>query len=373
MSDAKLKAKRERVLSVVSGAGGEPTINAESYNSSFMRALNWYGANEDEKKIFEYAAAFVKADPELKQYLTAVRHANYMDVKPIGVIARLLRREQFVSDEHQARVRTLLAEIQAKHKVSREPVETTVQPDAAPAASIQTRILDSARKYAAEVDAQIDAYVVDKSNDFSMKSYLSSNSISGPVAKRMGELYKPLVTELEQAIQGDDAQLKEGYSHFTKPQLKKFMGFVQGLIDECNQQVVSARAQRKPRARKEKPASVIVAKMKYMREFTELKLKSISPTMIVGASELWVYAPDKRKMTVYRAVNGGSLSVSGMSILNYDLATSEVKTLRKPAEFFKGITSTGKRALANAWKNVNGKATAPRSRINEDMILYAAN
>jgi hypothetical protein len=76
---------------------------------------------------------------------------------------------------------------------------------------------------------------------------------------------------------------------------------------------------------------------------------------------------------VYRAANGGSLSVSGMSVLNYDLATSETKTIRKPEEFFKSITSTGKRALANAWKNIKGKGTTPRSRINEDMILFAAN
>ena len=373
MSDAKQKAKRERVLTTVRGYSGEPMIDKDSYSTSFVRALNWYGANEDEKKIIEYALTYVKANPELKSYSSAIKHASYADVKPIGVMARLLRREQYVSPEHQARIKTLLDEILSKHKAPKEEEIEEVEVAAAPVATIQTRMLDSARKFAAEVDYQIDEYVANKSSDFSMKSYLVSSAISGPVAKRMGELYKPLITELTDAIEGADDQLKEGYSNFTKPQLKKFLAFVQSIVDECSQQVVSARAQRKPRARKVKPASVIVAKMKYMKEYTELKLKSISPTMIIGADELWVYTPEKRKLTVYRAANGGSLSVSGMSILNYDLATSETKTIRKPEEFFKSITTTGKRALANAWKNIKGKATTPRSRINEDMILFAAN
>jgi len=372
MSEAKQKAKRERVLMTVRGYSGEPMIDKDSYLISFIRALNWYSANEDEKKIIEYALTYVKANPELKSYSSAIKHASYADVKPIGVMARLLRREQYVSSEHQARIKTLLDEILSKYKPPKEEEVEEVEV-AAPVANIQTRMLDSARKFAAEVDYQIDEYVASKSSDFSMKSYLVSSAISGPVAKRMGELYKPLISELTEAIDGTDAQLKEGYSNFTKPQLKKFLSFVQSIVDECSQQVVSARAQRKPRARKEKPASVIVAKMKYMKEYTELKLKSISPTMIIGADELWVYTPEKRKMTVYRAANGGSLSVSGMSVLNYDLATSETKTIRKPEEFFKSITSTGKRALANAWKNIKGKGTTPRSRINEDMILFAAN
>jgi hypothetical protein len=371
MSDAKLKAKRERVQATIRGASGEPFIDPENYRISLMRALNWYTANEDEKKIFEYASTFVKTTPDLKAFAPYIRHANYMDVKPIGVIARLLSREQYVSEEHVARVRTMLERIKRSHVEPKE--EAKEEAPAVVAPSIQDRILESARRFASEVDAQIDEYVTTKSNDFSMKAYLSSSSISGPVAKKIGELYKPLSEEIGIAIQGSDSQVKEGWSFLTKPQLKKLSMFVQGIIDACNQQVVSAKAQRKPRARKEKPASVIVAKMKYMKEFADLKLKSVNPTSIVGASELWVYTPDKRKLTVYRAANNGTLSVSGMSILNYDLASSEVKTLRKPEEFFKGLSSTGKRALANAWKAVKSKTTSPRSRINEDMILLATN
>jgi hypothetical protein len=48
----------------------------------------------------------------------------------------------------------------------------------------------------------------------------------------------------------------------------------------------------------------MVAKMKFMREFAELNLKSVSPTGIIGSSEVWFYNTKYRSFGVYRSVNG---------------------------------------------------------------------
>lgn len=362
----------EHSLSILTG-GDEPQINKDNYRETLMRALNWYTANREEKEIRAYAEFYVKHSPELKEYVHAVSKASYLEVKTVGVIGRMIRREQPIAINDTMKVLELLEYLKTKYKKdSSKKVEVVETASVQPSSNIQDRILETARTHAAEVDAQVDVFAQEKTNNFSMKAYLSGNQISGVVAKKISSFYEPMAAELEEAYKGKDAQLKEGYSNFSKPQLRKFLEFVQQIIADCNQQVVSAKAQRKPRTKKVKPPSIIVKKMKYMKECAELKLKSIDPAKIVGSSELWVYHPEKRKLTVFRGADGGFLSVSGMSIINYDVSTSEMKTLRKPEEFFKGI-SYGKRAMANAWKAIKSKASSPRSRISEDMILLAVN
>jgi hypothetical protein len=97
-----------------------------------------------------------------------------------------------------------------------------------------------------------------------------------------------------------------------------------------------------------------------MKEFTELGLKSVNPTSIIGSSELWVYNTKNRKVTVYKA-ESGNLAVKGTTIIGFDIKESKTLMLRKPEEFFKGL-SLGKRALGNA---MNG-------RLGEDYILLGA-
>lgn len=368
----KRKPSLDKSLHILSG-GDEPIVRkGDQYNSQLARALNWYNANRDEKDYRAYAEQYVKSSPDLRKYLYAVQKAEFLEVRSIGVLGRLVMREQHVDIKHAMHVLESLEKLSQKYKkVVESRAKATSKPTTAPL-SIQDRILEQARNHAAEVDAQLDVFCKEKQNTFSMKSYLLGNQVSSVVAKKIGSFFEPVAAELKEAVAGKDAQLKEGYSNFTKVQLRKFSEFIQQIVADCNQQAVSAKTQRKPRTRKVKPPAVVAAKIKPMREYAELKLKSIEPAKIIGADELWVYSPDTRKLTVFRSADG-PLGVSGMSIMNYDIEKSETKTLRKPEEFFKGLSSMGKRAMANAWKAVNAKTSKPRARINDGMILLAAN
>ena len=167
----------------------------------------------------------------------------------------------------------------------------------------------------------------------------------------------------------DDEQLVEGYSHFTKRELKKFLAFVEEIVADCSQMVQTAKANRAPRKRKAVPLSKQVAKMKYMKEFAELKLKSCKAEDIIGSTELWVYNTKYRKVQVYKAES--SLAVKGTTIIGFDIKESKSMTLRKPEEFFKGL-SMGKRALNGAIKKLTTKPTTPNGRINEECVLLGA-
>ena len=88
------------------------------------------------------------------------------------------------------------------------------------------------------------------------------------------------------------------------------------------------------------------------------------------SSELWVYNTKYRKVQVYKADNG-TLSVKGTTILGFSVKDSISMTLRKPEEFFKGL-SMGKRALNGAIKKLTTKSTTPNGRINAECVLLGA-
>ena len=161
----------------------------------------------------------------------------------------------------------------------------------------------------------------------------------------------------------------EGYSNFTKRELKKFAEFVEQIITDCNQMVQTAKANRAPRKRKPVPLGKQVAKVKYMKEFAELKLKSIKPEDMIGAKEVWLYNTKYRKVQVYK--NESGLAIKGTTIIGFDVTDSKSMTLRKPEEFFKGL-AMGKRALTAAFKTLKTKPATPNGRINEECIILGA-
>jgi hypothetical protein len=202
--------------------------------------------------------------------------------------------------------------------------------------------------------------------DIDVSAYLKANEVSPQVSKLIPKAFTKTIIELEEAIEGSDKQLVEGYSNFKKTKLRKLINQLKAIEDACQQQVVSAKAARKPRARKEKPASVVAKNVKFMKEFTELKLTSEKPEKIIGSSEVWVYNTKYKKIQVYRSL--GALGIKGTTILNYDVATSGAKTIRKP-ELVTGYADMTKRNLANEFKNLKTKESAVNGRINEECII----
>jgi len=372
MATAAVKVRRakqvERANSIFKGSD-EPLVTKENYNIDLLRALNSYNHEEDKVLRKRLLAYYKKRDPILCEVLDK---ATDLEIHHVAIITRLIEREQHVGEKELKFLETKLEELRSKYttKVVKKKVIAVKAVDPNATVSIEDRIIGAAHKHAAEIDGEIDEFVKQKSTTFSTKNYLLKNSISGAVSKRIAEIYKPLQKELTEAIAGNCEQLSEGYSNFTKSQLKKFLAFVDSIILDC-QQIVADSKVRKPRTVKAKPAGVLVSKMKYQMKSDEYNIRSINPTEIIGATELWVFNTKYRRMTVYRANRGDVLSVRGTTILNFDLASSETKTLRKPAEFFTTVGAT-KRPLNTAFNAIKTKGITPNGRVNEETILFKA-
>lgn len=368
MVSAAKAAKRQKAIDRANAImkGVEVQLRPENYGSDLLRALNYYNVNHDDKEKKKWLISHIAQTD--KKFATELLRLDEFHFRYAGILARLMgggselqEKEATYFNERINVLKELLGKI--------APVVAVKKVSATPVASIQDRIEEAVRKHAAEIDGAIDDFITTKNADFSAKNYLAANNVSSPIAKRIGEFYVRTYNELADAINEEDEQLIEGYSNFSKRELKSFHKFVGQIIDDCEQMVQTAKAARAPRKRKPVPASKLAAKVKFMKEFAELNMKSVRPEAIVGATELWVYNTKYRKLQMYKAE--GALSVKGTTVIGFDVKESKSVTLRKPEEFFKGLT-IGKRPLNAAIKTVKTKPTAPNGRINEECIILGA-
>jgi hypothetical protein len=372
-------AKRKQAIARAqqSALGSEFVLSETNYTRDLIVALNYYNMNHDDKEKKKWFISHIAhVDKKLAVALLRVDEYHF---RHAGILARLIDGGSVLNEKEanyfSERIEFLKSQTQKRQKSEDKQAKKDADAETAKLAtnviSIQQRMEDKAHEYAGEIEGAIDDFVLAGcKSDFSTKNYLLANQVAGPIAKRIGELFVGTAKELREAIDGEDAQLVEGYSHFNKRELKRFAEFVETIIADCQQMVQTAKANRAPRKRKEVSPTKLVSKMKFMREFAELSLKSIKPDTIIGSSELWFYNTKYRKVGVYKAI-GDTLSVKGTSIIGFDVKESKVFTLRKPEEFFKGL-AMGKRALNNAMKTLTTKPSAPNGRINEEIILIGA-
>lgn len=361
----KRNEKTRQIMAVMKG-GSEPVLSIEDYKMDLVKAMVWYNNNEDDRTKRKWLETFLTKTNQKPLIATFNKVPDY-EIRQVAVICRMQTLERYLEqkdiDWANAKIKELTAQFsKVKVKVKDAP--------AVPVVSIQTRMQDAAHLHAAEIDGAIDDFILNKTV-FSAKAYLKGQQVAAPVTKRIGAMYVNTLAELREAIAGDDKQLVEGYSHLTKRELKKFADFVGQIVEDCQQQVVSAKVNQKPRTRKPVPVGKQVSKMKFLQSFPELNLKSVPLTQIIGSTEVWFYNTRLRKFGVYKGEAGNNLSVKGTTILGFDIKESKQLTLRKPEEFFTGL-ALGKRALGNALKTLTTKSAIPNGRFNEDTILIGA-
>jgi hypothetical protein len=342
----------------------EPTINPLSYQIDLMKALNYYNAAYDSKDKRKWTMSYVG-----KSHANDYDNLSDYHFGSVGTIIRMKMRNVFLEEKELNFIETKLAELR---ELSAAGGLTTSSLKGGPkvkvekpVVSIQDRITEAASTHIGEINGLIDDFVMN-GTEVDVGSYLKANNVSPQVSKLIPNAFDKFIQELTSYLEGSDKQLVEGYSHLGKTKAKKLLKSLEAIGVACQQQAVTAKAVRKPRAHKEKPASVLAAKVKFMKEFSELKLKSEAPVKIIGASEVWVYNTKYKKLQVYRST--GALSIKGTTILNYDVATSGSKTIRKP-ELVAGFASMTKRTLGTEFKNMKTKESAVNGRINEECII----
>ena len=249
-----------------------------------------------------------------------------------------------------------------------EVKSTVIQP------SIQERVKEAAYRMTEEIENAIESFQTDAEN-FDPKAFKVLNLLKAVEAKAahariIKDFYAKDLAELEELASGNgDEQLKEGYSHRSRKQVKNLIAFYQEIMAACTMLAQEAKVNRAPRAKKSVPKEKIVAKLKFMKTNEPLKLVSINPADIIGASELWIFNTKTRKLGKYVAAEFNTLNVKGTSITNFNEFTSIQKTIRKPEEKLKEFKAAGKVQLRKFLDDINATDTKMNGRINEETIL----
>jgi hypothetical protein len=240
--------------------------------------------------------------------------------------------------------------------------------------TIQERVREAAMRMTEEIENAFESFQTDPEN-FDPKLFKVLNLLKAVEAKAahtriIKEFYSSQLAELEELASGNgDEQLKEGYSHRSKKQIKAFIAFLQEVDSACIMLGQESKINRKPRKTKVVPKDKIVAKLKFKKSDEPLKLVSINPTDIIGASELWIFNTKTRKLGKYVAAEFNTLNVKGTTITNFDEFKSVQKTLRKPVEQLKAFKDAGKVALRKFLEDINAVDTKMNGRLNEETLL----
>ncbi len=261
----------------------------------------------------------------------------------------------------------------AEGKEDTEEEEVTEKKETAIVVSIQDRVREAAYKMTDEIEDAIDSFSTDPES-FDPKQFKVLNLLKGKQAKAahariIKDVYKRQYDEYLELQEGKCEQLKEGYSHLSKAQVKKIVSFYHDILSACDMLMQEAKVNKKPRARKAVPAEKVVSKLKFMKTEQTLKLVSINPADIIGAKELWIYNTKTRKLGKYIAGEFSELGVKGTTITGYDEIKSVQKTLRKPDEQLKSFKDAGKVALRKFLEDIKAVDIKLNGRINEDTIL----
>jgi len=263
--------------------------------------------------------------------------------------------------------------------------------------TIQERIRDQARLQAEALEEWLDGFISDKKNfdpkGFDFKKHFQATGVTQAHARKLKGFYENELVDfkelerfptagqlkkMDEHTQDQWAQLKEGYAHLKKADIKMFTTAIEELMTALDFVIDTAKATRAPRKSKPKSATKLVEKLKFLKVDEKFKLASVSPDQIIGASELWVFNVKTRKLGKYVAKNpdptgmgrdGSGLQVKGTTIIGYDEEQSIQKTLRKPVDQLKDFKGAGKVKLRKFLDDIKTTDTKLNGRCNPETVL----
>ena len=365
--------------------GDEPAFVKQPENRivELSRGFTWYNrfyTKKDAKELFtQYLDYNDKADiakqirnvPD-SEFVMTLCWLSRMSLRGL----QLLDNEQLLLQNEITRLLKCLSDPETK--TSQLAVEKVEKIEVAKP-NIQDYLREKAVDAAGELEGMFDNFMIEgakASHNLRPMDELARKNVVPQYIYLIADVWKKKLVEFEDALEGKDSQLVQGYQHLTKTQLKNTVKFIESVLGDLNSYINVKKANKAPRKKKAVPVEKIVSKLKYLKELKDavnkLELVSVHPSKLHGASEAWAYDSNRRKLHHYIADEYSKVfTVKGNTLLGFDTVTSEIKTLRKPKEQIKEIMGS-KPAARKFFKDIKSVATKPNGRFNQHMIILKA-
>jgi hypothetical protein len=320
-----------------------------------LRAFTWYNTMCENEEARQYLKDYYKADKLTTKMIERIPEKRIpLTMAWLCRIATNSNKELHL-DDHVKVLTAIRDASKFGEEVSEKPAELKVKP------SIQERIKERVSDIIGDVEA-----ILDSEEQVNIYEWLQKNEIPAQHANRIAEFYIPLRNEYAYALVEDN----EGYTHYSKSQLKAKHAYVSKLIEDCERFAGNVKKARAPRKKKAPTTEKLLKHFQYQKESNEYKLQSCDPATVIGSQELWTFNTKYKTLSVFRARGPAGLSVRRTSIDGFDSDSSVTKRIgRKPEEYIKKVLSGGKIVLRKLMDDISSDPITFSDRINNNVIL----
>jgi hypothetical protein len=334
------------------------TPELSNYKSALSRAFNFYNQDNGKKEARLYLKTYIKHSG------LGVNIDNISDsdiILTYGWLARMVLNGNMLLPRHIEDLDSYLITL----PLTKEVIKVV---DKTPKPSVRDYMQDKIAEVIGDLEGAIDTFI-EEDKEFELYNYLQANSIPKPYCKDIEEWARKRGTEFTEVYKTTDDDIKEGYSNISRRKQANLVKMFGAFIVDLERYTQFKKANRKPRAVRIKPPGVQVAKLKYKKEDTELGIKSVLPSEIVGASQVWVYNVKYKRLAAYRSDSVQGIQVKGSTLQNYDPDMSECRSIRRPEAFLKVILDASKVKLRKLLSDLTTKGYDVTGRINDECII----
>ena len=337
-----------------------------------LKTFNWYsrlfGYTEASTAIEEYLLHTDRAqDAKLwKKLPSRALQDSY------GWYARMITKGYPATKEELKTLHTNIDQALTKMPAKAQVVETEAQKEKKKA-NIQEIMIEKTMLLGGELEYLLDCFIDEGCKLTHKLSPINEIKLANILPQHIPLLTKhweKVVKEYEIAYNGKDKELLEGYSNFTKIQLRNLVKFSNLVLSDLLSYTQFKKVTKAPRKRKILSPGQIVNKLKYAKKFEELKLKSLKPEKIIGAKEIYVYSTKKRKLHRYIADSTvGALSVKGNTVIGFDPTKTVMKTIRNPKKQVQEFVKAGRPATRKYFDSINAVEAKLSGRFADDLLI----
>jgi hypothetical protein len=355
--------------------GKEPLYTDQKDRKMFiMHSLTWYSKFLSKKEAKEFLLEYLekqKSDSALIKKIKSVPESEFNC--PLSWMARLSMRGLVLTEDEIDRLKN-----ESNRLLNSKNKEIVIDIEEKSKVNVQEIMKEKAKEAAGELEGHFDQYIKDGcKNTFTLKvvDELSKFNIFPHHVYILTDIWNKKKTEFESVLSSTDKDLLQGYSNFSKTQLKNCVKYCDLTLSDLNSYLNIKKISRAPRTKKTVPIEKKVKDFKYMKEHTEgtLTLTSVSPTKIHGCTECYLYDTELRKL-IYLVADSYAkeLTIKGNTILGFDTNKSQVKTIRKPEVQIKEFMKLGKPSGRKYFDEIKTVSVTPKGRSNDRTIILKA-
>lgn len=355
--------RSEQYLINIKYMGEEPLFKSDKppTDQEYSSALTWYNYMCSKSEARVYLETYLKNTNRANDLKRIKNVPDNQFIEHAAWIARMLSRGVKLT---QRSVDAMNSKIE---KMLQSSVEREDRAEPKRVVNIQDRIKEKVSNFIGLFEEEIDR------SGFTVLMYdmLQKHAVPPTLASRVAEFFKPVCDEAQELLKKDcDPQLKEGYDHLTKDQIKQRAAFYKSIIEDCDRYAGNVKKQKQQRAPKPMTTEKKLKYFKFMKENKDLKLVSINPEQIIKCQEFWSFNVKYNTLSRFIAVDRGGLDVDRMTIIKYDANSTKTYKVsaKKVKETLENVLSGGKRAVTKMIQELKAFPVL-QDRINENIIL----